>query len=66
VLKLRGARRRMKSKAGPGLEIVERGEPYREWLIPAAFISEFATVAPYDDAETLVVRLLLRAAFIIH
>jgi hypothetical protein len=56
----------MKSKAGPGLEIVERGEPYREWLIPAAFISEFATVAPYDDAATLVVGLLLKAAFIIY
>jgi hypothetical protein len=30
------------------------------------FISEFATVAAYDDAETLVVGLLLRAAFIIY
>jgi hypothetical protein len=31
-------------------EVVEDGKPYREWIMPAAFISEFATIAPCPDS----------------
>jgi hypothetical protein len=32
-------------------EWVEEGKPYREWLIPAQVIKQFATVTEFENSE---------------